>query len=69
MAKKDGEPCACLGVSDEGETFVASGDAYRHVVGGILFAGTQGQGSLSEAVELCDKHFEDGRIYQTGCGF
>ena len=33
VAKKKGELCAYLEVSNEGETFVASGDAYRHIMG------------------------------------
>jgi hypothetical protein len=37
--------------------------------GGILYAGPQGQGSISEPVEFCGKYFENGRIYQTWSGF
>jgi GNAT superfamily N-acetyltransferase len=33
VAKKDGELCAYMEVSDEGETFIASGNLYRHITG------------------------------------
>ncbi len=44
VAKKDGELCAYLEVSDEGETFVASGDGYRHITGAYCLPEHRGRG-------------------------
>ena len=43
-AKKDGKICAYLEVSDEGETFVASGDLYRHITGAYCLPEHRGRG-------------------------
>ncbi len=43
-AKKDGELCAYMEVSDEGETFVASGDGYRHITGAYCMPEHRGRG-------------------------
>ena len=43
-AKKDGKICAYMEVSDEGETFVASGDVYRHITGAYCLPEHRGRG-------------------------
>ena len=43
-AKIDGELCAYMEVSDEGETFVASGDHYRHITGAYCLPEHRGRG-------------------------
>ena len=43
-AKIDGELCAYLEVSDEGETFIASGDLYRHITGAYCMLEHRGRG-------------------------
>ena len=44
VAKKDGELCAYLEVSNNGETFVASGDIYRHIMGAYCLPEHRGRG-------------------------
>ena len=43
-AKKDGELCAYMEVSNEGETFVASGNVYRHITGAYCLPEYRGRG-------------------------
>ena len=43
-AKTGGELCADMEVSDEGETFVASGNLYRHVTGAYCMPEHRGRG-------------------------
>ena len=42
--KKDGELCAYMEVSNEGETFVASGKLYRHITGAYCLPEHRGRG-------------------------
>ena len=44
VAKKDGEICAYMEVSDEGETFAASGADYRHIMGAYCLPEHRGRG-------------------------
>ncbi|MBR4742707.1 MAG: GNAT family N-acetyltransferase [Oscillospiraceae bacterium] len=43
-AKTDGEYCAYMQVSDEGETFAASGKSYRHITGAYCMPEHRGRG-------------------------
>ena len=43
-AKTGGELCAYMEVSDEGETFVASGNCYRHITGAYCLPEHRGRG-------------------------
>nr|MCR5815545.1 GNAT family N-acetyltransferase [Ruminococcus sp.] len=43
-AKTGGELCAYMEVSEEGETFVASGDLYRHITGAYCLPEHRGKG-------------------------
>jgi GNAT superfamily N-acetyltransferase len=43
-AKTDGKLCAYLEVSDQGETFIASGDHYRHITGAYCKPQHRGRG-------------------------
>lgn len=44
VAKKGGEPCAYLEVSDTGETFAASEENYRHIMGAYCLPEHRGRG-------------------------
>ena len=52
VAKKKGELCAYLEVSNEGETFVASGDAYRHIMGAYCVPEHRGRGVYQKLLNL-----------------
>jgi L-amino acid N-acyltransferase YncA len=52
VAKKKGELCAYLKVSNEGETFVASGDAYRHIMGAYCVPEHRGRGVYQKLLNL-----------------
>ncbi|MCR4945522.1 MAG: GNAT family N-acetyltransferase [Lachnospiraceae bacterium] len=43
-AKIDGELCAYMEVSDQGETFIASGNTYRHITGAYCMPEHRGRG-------------------------
>ena len=51
-AKKDGELCAYMEVSNEGETFVASGNVYRHITGAYCLPEYRGRGVCQNLLNL-----------------
>jgi ribosomal protein S18 acetylase RimI-like enzyme len=52
VAKKDGELCAYMEVSDEGETFIASGGAYRHITGAYCLPEHRGRGAYQNLLNF-----------------
>ncbi|MBR6029268.1 MAG: GNAT family N-acetyltransferase [Clostridia bacterium] len=51
-AKKGGELCAYLEVSDEGETFAASGSGYRHIMGAYCLPEHRGRGVYQKLLDF-----------------